>query len=116
MKQLLGLHPGFSDASAWCHFKDISFWCDDVCTSLMEIFVTSETGNISFHGIAIICFQGLFRNYGDSVLPLFKPHIERLASDPQESSQRCLTEIVAGLMRGSKHWGFLKVQSSILCI
>lgn len=56
-------------------------------------------------------FQGLFRNFGDSILPVFKPHLERLADDQQESSQRCLTEIVAGLMRGSKHWGFKKVKN-----
>uniref|UniRef100_A0A8C7ZN05 Proteasome activator complex subunit 4 n=1 Tax=Oryzias sinensis TaxID=183150 RepID=A0A8C7ZN05_9TELE len=53
--------------------------------------------------------QGLFRNYGDIFLPLMWPHLERLASDPHESSQRCVCEITAGLIRGSKHWSFSKV-------
>lgn len=54
-------------------------------------------------------WQGLFRNYGDAFLPLLRPHLEQLASDPHESSQRCVCEITAGLIRGSKHWSFGKV-------
>lgn len=54
-------------------------------------------------------WQGLFRNYGDVFLPLLWPHLEQLASDPHESSQRCVCEITAGLIRGSKLWSFSKV-------
>ncbi len=43
-------------------------------------------------------------------MSIFRPHLERLAGDTQESSQRCLAEIVAGLIRGSKHWPFEKVR------
>ena len=55
-------------------------------------------------------WQGLFRNYGDAFLPLLWPHLERLASSPQESWQRCVCEITAGLIRGSKLWSFSKVR------
>ncbi len=62
---------------------------------------------LSFH------FQGLFRNFDDSFLPLFKRHLERLVADTKhdthECSQRCAAEIIAGLVRGSKHWTFEKV-------
>lgn len=54
-------------------------------------------------------WQGLFRNYGDMFLPLLWPHLEQLASDPHESSQRCVCEITAGLIRGSKLWSFSQV-------
>ncbi len=54
-------------------------------------------------------WQGLFCNYGDVFLPLLWPHLEQLASDPHESSQRCVCEITAGLIRGSKLWSFSKV-------
>ncbi|CAF90544.1 unnamed protein product [Tetraodon nigroviridis] len=54
-------------------------------------------------------WQGLFRNYGDAFLPLLWPHLERLADSPQESWQRCVCEITAGLIRGSKLWSFSKV-------
>jgi len=53
--------------------------------------------------------QGLFRNYSDAFLPVLKPHMERLADDSHESTQRCVAEIIAGLIRGSKHWSFGKV-------
>lgn len=56
--------------------------------------------------------QGLFRNYGDAFLPLLWPHLEQLAADPHESSQRCVCEITAGLLRGSKLWSFSKVAQS----
>eukprot|EP00118_Oscarella_pearsei_P016562 m.158842 g.158842 ORF g.158842 m.158842 type:complete len:609 (+) comp38755_c0_seq1:692-2518(+) len=55
--------------------------------------------------------QGLFRNHGDVVLTAFKPHLQRLCADKQDSSQRCAAEITAGLVRGSKHWPFVKVRS-----
>ena len=60
-----------------------------------------------------IFMQGLFRNYGDTFLAIFKPHIDRLISDTShdkhDSSQRCALEIMAGLLRGSKHWPYVKV-------
>lgn len=56
-------------------------------------------------------FKGIFRNFGDSILPAFREEIERLAKDPQESSQRCVAEFIAGLVVGSKHWNFEKVEA-----
>lgn len=53
--------------------------------------------------------QGLFRNFDDAFLPVLQPHLEQLVADSHESTQRCLAEIIAGLIRGSKHWTFEKV-------
>uniref|UniRef100_A0A3B4F3K3 Proteasome activator complex subunit 4B-like n=1 Tax=Pundamilia nyererei TaxID=303518 RepID=A0A3B4F3K3_9CICH len=74
-------------------------------------------GKDSFNPRRFLLFKGLFRNYGDAFLPLLRPHLEQLASDPHESSQRCVCEITAGLIRGSKHWSFGKVEKlwQLLC-
>ena len=40
-----------------------------------------------------------------------RPHLERLVCDPHEASQRCAAEIITGLIRGSKHWPFSKVEA-----
>ncbi|XP_071454240.1 proteasome activator complex subunit 4-like [Hetaerina americana] len=68
-----------------------------------------KKGKDKFNGLRFIMFKGLFRNHGDAVLELFKPHLNRLVAEKQESNQRCAAEIIAGLARGSKHWPFEKV-------
>uniref|UniRef100_A0A3Q2P0Y9 Proteasome activator subunit 4 n=1 Tax=Fundulus heteroclitus TaxID=8078 RepID=A0A3Q2P0Y9_FUNHE len=62
-------------------------------------------------------YDGLFRNFGDAFLPVLRPHMERLVSDSHESKQRCVAEIISGLIRGCKHWSFSKVESlwELLC-
>ncbi|XP_033974849.1 proteasome activator complex subunit 4B-like [Trematomus bernacchii] len=74
-------------------------------------------GNDSFNPRRFCLFKGLFCNYGDVFLPLLWPHLEQLASNPHESSQRCVCEITAGLIRGSKLWSFSKVDRlwQLLC-
>lgn len=57
----------------------------------------------------VLLSKGLFRNFDDSFLPLLKPHMERLVADSHESTQRCVAEIISGLIRGSKHWSYSKV-------
>ena len=61
-------------------------------------------GKAKFDPRKFILWKGLFRNYGDSCLEGLKPHIERLYAAPHESEQRCAAEMLAGLIRGSKHW------------
>ncbi|XP_060063003.1 proteasome activator complex subunit 4-like [Ylistrum balloti] len=60
-------------------------------------------------------FKGLHRNFGDTFLELLKPHIERLINDTShdthDSSQRCAMEMLSGILRGSKHWSYEKVES-----
>ena len=68
-------------------------------------------GKDSFDSKRFVLFKGLFRNYGDCLVPLFKPHIERLVQDSNESLQRCATEIICGLVTGSKHWSFQSTKS-----
>ncbi|MGH0173133.1 UNVERIFIED_CONTAM: hypothetical protein FKN15_013552 [Acipenser sinensis] len=59
---------------------------------------------------ALVVRKGLFRNFDNAFLPVLRPHLERLVADSHESTQRCVAEIVAGLIRGCKHWTFEKVR------
>uniref|UniRef100_A0A3B4AX17 Proteasome activator Blm10 mid region domain-containing protein n=1 Tax=Periophthalmus magnuspinnatus TaxID=409849 RepID=A0A3B4AX17_9GOBI len=85
---------------------------------LIEFLSLEERkGKDSFNPRRFCLFKGLFRNYGDAFLPLLWPHLESLSADPHESSQRCVCEITAGLIRGSKLWSFGKVERlwQLLC-
>ncbi|XP_043232367.1 proteasome activator complex subunit 4B-like isoform X2 [Amphibalanus amphitrite] len=67
-------------------------------------------GRDVFAQAPFILFKGLFRNHGDQVLDALKPHMDRLSEDMTESAQKCLCEIIAGLVRGSKHWPFATIE------
>ncbi|CAL1599788.1 unnamed protein product [Knipowitschia caucasica] len=95
------------------YFTDAEF-----IEQLIEFLSLEERkGKDSFNPRRFCLFKGLFRNYGDAFLPLLWPHLESLSADPHESSQRCLCEITAGLIRGSKLWSFSKVERlwQLLC-
>ncbi|CAN7938235.1 unnamed protein product [Ixodes hexagonus] len=61
-------------------------------------------------GSSVLPLQGLFRNFGSAFLPVFEKVLAPRIADTQESNQRCALEMLAGIMRGSKHWGFTKMQ------
>lgn len=88
-----------------------AFMNPDYVSKLVEFLALEENkGKDRIRHKIIILFKGLFRNYGDCMLQNFKPHIERLISDTShdkhDSSQRCSMEILAGILRGSKHWTY----------
>ncbi|XP_059471936.1 proteasome activator complex subunit 4-like [Neocloeon triangulifer] len=70
-----------------------------------------KKGRDKFNSKRYILFKNLFRNHGDAHLNLFLPHLKRLVADKNESSQRCAAEIIAGLIKGAKHWPFDKIES-----
>ncbi|XP_017877825.1 proteasome activator complex subunit 4A-like [Ceratina calcarata] len=53
-----------------------------------------------------LLFKNLFRNHGIVFLKHFLPHLRKLVTDKQESSQRCAAELICGIIKGSKHWPF----------
>lgn len=71
----------------------------------------NKKGQDHFDTERFAMFKALFRNFGDSLVPLFRVHIERLVTDHRESHQRAAAELIAGLVRGSKHWTYDKVDS-----
>lgn len=69
-----------------------------------------KKGRDKFNGYRFIMFKNLFRNHGDRHLRLFMPHLDSLVRDRlSEQGQRCAAEIIAGLIRGSKHWEHARV-------
>uniref|UniRef100_A0A8C9TIB6 Proteasome activator subunit 4 n=1 Tax=Scleropages formosus TaxID=113540 RepID=A0A8C9TIB6_SCLFO len=95
------------------HFSDPIF-----INQLIEFLsLEDRKGKDKFSPRRFCLFKGLFRNFHDSFLPLLQPHMERLVADSHESTQRCVAEIIAGLIRGCKHWSFSKVESlwKLLC-
>ncbi|GCB62155.1 hypothetical protein scyTo_0011429, partial [Scyliorhinus torazame] len=74
-------------------------------------------GKDKFNPRRFCLFKGLFRNFDVAFLPVLKPHMERLVSDSHESAQRCVAEIIAGLIRGCKHWRYEEVEQlwKVLC-
>jgi proteasome activator subunit 4 len=41
---------------------------------------------------------------------VLRPHIDSMVADSKETKQRVAAEMVAGLGKGSKHWGFEESQ------
>ncbi|XP_035261773.1 proteasome activator complex subunit 4B isoform X1 [Anguilla anguilla] len=87
------------------HFIDPEF----IDQLIKFLCLEDRKGKDRFSPRRFCLFKGLFRNFGDAFLPVFLPHMERLVADSHESTQRCVAEIMAGLIRGSKHWSYSKV-------
>ncbi|XP_052767290.1 proteasome activator complex subunit 4A-like [Mya arenaria] len=93
-----------------------AFTNPEFVTKLVDFLALEENkGRDKFGFKKMVLFKGLFRNFGDSLLPSFKPHIERLISDTShdkhDSSHRCAMEIMSGIIRGSKHWSYTQTVS-----
>lgn len=68
--------------------------------------IEERKGKDKFSNFRFLFYKGLFRNHGITHLDNFLPHLRRLVRDKQESHQLCAAEIIAGIIRGSKHWTF----------
>ncbi|XP_075933535.1 proteasome activator complex subunit 4A isoform X1 [Anarhichas minor] len=95
------------------HFSDPVF----INQFIEFLSLEDRKGKDKFSPRRFCLFKGLFRNFSDVFLPLLRPHMERLVADSHESKQRCVAEIISGLIRGCKHWSFSKVESlwELLC-
>lgn len=51
-------------------------------------------------------FRALFRNYGLCILEPFKKYIAEYSTSTCEFKQKFVLELLAGLLRGSKHWTY----------
>uniref|UniRef100_A0A8C3XZU5 Proteasome activator subunit 4 n=1 Tax=Catharus ustulatus TaxID=91951 RepID=A0A8C3XZU5_CATUS len=111
----LGESAGKSSAEQiiYDHFSDPKF----VEQLIKFLSLEDRKGKDKFNPRRFCLFKGLFRNFDDAFLPVLQPHLEQLVADSHESTQRCLAEIIAGLIRGSKHWTFEKVEKlwKLLC-
>ena len=90
-----------------------AFFCDEKNVQKLVEFLSLEEkkGKDYFAVERFGMFKALFRNFGDSFLSVFRPHIEKLVADHRESHQRAAAEMIAGLIRGSKHWGYQRAEA-----
>uniref|UniRef100_A0A3Q3F4X4 Proteasome activator subunit 4a n=1 Tax=Labrus bergylta TaxID=56723 RepID=A0A3Q3F4X4_9LABR len=95
------------------HFSDPVF----INQFIEFLSLEDRKGKDKFSPRRFCLFKGLFRNFSDAFLPLLQPHMERLVADSHESKQRCVAEIISGLIRGCKHWSYAKVENlwELLC-
>ncbi|GAB6022437.1 hypothetical protein CHUAL_006550 [Chamberlinius hualienensis] len=54
-------------------------------------------------------YKSIFRNFEDTFLPHFLPHVERLSKGTLDSEKRCALELIAGMVAGSKYWKYAKL-------
>ncbi|XP_068219564.1 proteasome activator complex subunit 4-like isoform X1 [Palaemon carinicauda] len=89
------------------------FFSSEGCVDKLVSFLSLEENKErdSFNNRRYWLFKGLFRNFGDTFLKQFESHIRKLVEETHKSSQRCATEIITGMIRGSKHWTFAKHQA-----
>jgi proteasome activator subunit 4 len=80
--------------------KLISFW------SLEE-----KKGNEKFSRSRFWLIKQVFNTFGDTFLDNILRHIEPLIKTKSESSHRCAAEVIAGIIRGAKHWNFEKTRN-----
>uniref|UniRef100_A0A3Q3VQG8 Proteasome activator subunit 4 n=1 Tax=Mola mola TaxID=94237 RepID=A0A3Q3VQG8_MOLML len=95
------------------HFSDPVF----INQFVEFLSLEDRKGKDKFSPRRFCLFKGLFRNFCDTFVPVLRPHMERLVADSHESKQRCVAEIISGLIRGSKHWSYSKVEClwALLC-
>ena len=78
---------------------------------LVRFFSLEEKkGKDNFNDYRYFLFKSVFRNHGIVYLKHFLPHLHKMVTDKQESSHRCAAEIIAGVIKGAKHWPFEMVR------
>ncbi|XP_031825586.1 proteasome activator complex subunit 4A isoform X2 [Nomia melanderi] len=89
------------------HEKEIDYFFNDPqnIEKLIRYF-SLEDKREKFNCLKFLLFKGVFRNHGIVYLKHFLPHLYKLIADKQKSSQKYAAEIIAGIIRGSKHWPF----------
>ena len=83
------------------------FSSQDSVDKLMKFLSLEEKkGSDKFNTRRFQMFKNLFMNFGPQFLHVFEPHLKLFVKSKHESQQRSASEIVAGLMRGSRHWPY----------
>ena len=83
------------------------FLDESMVDSILNFLSLEEhKGKDKFDSRKFLLWKALFRNFGDLLLQTLKSHIERFALAEAESQQRCGAEMIAGLIRGAKHWSW----------
>lgn len=78
------------------------------------LILESEKGKEKFNINRFHLFKSIFRNFGDYLIPNFFERLKVLIldrnKDHHEASQCLASELIAGLIRGSKNWKYDKLK------
>lgn len=90
-------------------FNTSEYW-SKLCNYISEEVNQKEDDRFSSTKARL--FTSIFQTFGDGPLTPAKEHIEKLcnAAD-QRNSQRAASEILGGIIRGTKHWSLAKLAS-----
>lgn len=69
---------------------------DNVTKFMNFLSMEEKKGKDKFNASRAALFKGLFRNHGDAILNVFKPHLQRLVTQKEENYQRCAAEFITG--------------------
>lgn len=95
--------PGLNDM---LEILSSSEWWD---TAILRL--SAEANNISFMKSIATFFKGLFQVFYDNFLDILIPKIKELSTNYQEKGCQVLAcHMIAGLVRGSKHWPYSKIE------
>lgn len=72
--------------------------------------IEEKKGEDKFNVVTFSFFLGLFRSYNDLLLPTFIEHLEALVAKDEAGATKLATEMLAGIVNGSKMWKFEKVE------
>ena len=83
--------------------REVSFW------DKLLFFAGEESSKEQFKSSNADFYKRLFMIIQDSCFEILLPKVDTLVSKTQENnSQRLASELIGGIIRGSKHWSFLK--------
>lgn len=73
--------------------------------------IEDKKGQDKFSRHRYLFFKSLFRDFGTTFLDQILDHLEKLVVSNEESYQRAGAEILAGVLRGAKHWSYNMIES-----
>ncbi|CAJ0904050.1 1258_t:CDS:10 [Entrophospora sp. SA101] len=89
-------------------FSENSFWSSFILYLSQES--TRDREDV-FSVINANLFKSIFQMYEDSFLEIIIPEITKLCKSTEKHQQRAVSEIMAGIVRGSKHWKLESLKS-----
>lgn len=79
---------------------------ENVAKFVEYLALEEKKGQDQFNYYHYFLLKTLFHNFGDIYLGNMLPHLKNLVLIKQESSQRCIIEVVCALICGSKNWSY----------
>lgn len=91
------------------YFTSAQFW------NSLSVYMSQELARDKddvFSTVNANLFKSIYQIYEDQALDVFKPEVNALCNAPEEKNkQRAAAEMLAGLVRGSKHWDVGKLDA-----